>query len=55
MRASLQKLAMVTATAFVVAGASATVPTSAEARWDGGWQVVAGMAAMADGDGADLA
>lgn len=37
MRASLQKLGIITATAIVVAGTSITLPTSAEARWGGGW------------------
>jgi hypothetical protein len=37
MRASLQKLGIITATALVVAGTSITLPTSANARWGGGW------------------
>jgi hypothetical protein len=37
MRASLQKLGIITATALVVAGTSITLPTSADARWGGGW------------------
>jgi len=37
MRTSLQKLGIITATALIVAGTSITFPTSADARWGGGW------------------
>jgi hypothetical protein len=34
---SLRKLGIITATALAVAGTSVTLPTSADARWGGGW------------------
>jgi hypothetical protein len=37
MRTSLQKLGIITATALIVVGTSIALPTSADARWGGGW------------------
>jgi len=34
---NLRKLGVITATVLVVAGTSVTLPTSADARWGGGW------------------
>jgi hypothetical protein len=37
MRANLKKLGMLTATVLVLAGTTVALPTSADARWGGGW------------------